>query len=256
MGLLYNNTVHQCNFTAITDGIKSNGIKIGLTVSESSPAAMSVAVAVGSCTIDAVEYATVAIQNVSITNGDATYGRYDIITYDATADGPACVIGTPAAVPKPPSIPAGDILLGVVYIAQLESTSITNADIEEGRIEIGSVPTGIISMWHGLISAIPSGYLLCDGTNGTPDLRARFVRGAAALSEAGSVGGSDTHQLSIAEMPAHTHAVGADTSAGGSSTCFDRGDIRDSSNTSDSTGGDGAHNNMPAFYEILYIMKT
>lgn len=143
MGLLYNNTVHQCNFTAITDGIENSGIKTGLTVSESSPAAMSVAVAVGSCTIDTVEYSTVAIQNVAITNGDATYGRYDIITYDATADAPACVIGTPAAVPKPPAIPAGDILLGVVYIAQLESTSITNADIEEGRIYINKKLQGV-----------------------------------------------------------------------------------------------------------------
>ena len=37
------------------------------------------------------------------------------------------------------------------------------------------VPTGIISMWSGSIAKIPAGWALCDGSNGTPDLRDRFI---------------------------------------------------------------------------------
>src|SRR6478609_6250644 len=40
------------------------------------------------------------------------------------------------------------------------------------------VPVGVILMWSGAIVAIPAGYALCDGTNGTPDLRKKFVYGA------------------------------------------------------------------------------
>lgn len=38
--------------------------------------------------------------------------------------------------------------------------------------------TGAILLWYGLIATIPSGWRLCDGTNGTPDLRDKFVVGA------------------------------------------------------------------------------
>ncbi len=53
--------------------------------------------------------------------------------------------------------------------------------------------TGLILMWHGLIANIPAGWVLCDGNNGTPDLRESFVKGAAAATEAGASGGSATH---------------------------------------------------------------
>lgn len=54
-------------------------------------------------------------------------------------------------------------------------------------------PSGVILMWNGTIAGIPSGWKLCDGNNGTPDLRSKFVKGAAAGSEAGGTGGSTTH---------------------------------------------------------------
>lgn len=56
-----------------------------------------------------------------------------------------------------------------------------------------SIPAGLIVMWSGLLANIPSGWALCDGTAGTPDLRDRFVRGAAAGADPGATGGTATH---------------------------------------------------------------
>lgn len=54
---------------------------------------------------------------------------------------------------------------------------------------VSSVPTGAILMWSGFIVAIPTGYVICDGTNGTPNLRDRFVVGAGSSYAVGNVGG-------------------------------------------------------------------
>jgi hypothetical protein len=73
------------------------------------------------------------------------------------------------------------------------------------------MPAGVIVMWGGLVSAIPSGWHLCDGAAGTPDLRSRFVKGAAAGQNPGATGGAATHghtvtQPTAANESAHTHA--------------------------------------------------
>lgn len=52
-----------------------------------------------------------------------------------------------------------------------------------------AVPTGSILMWSGSIGSIPSGYVICDGTNGTPDLRDRFIVGAGTSYSVGNNGG-------------------------------------------------------------------
>jgi hypothetical protein len=51
------------------------------------------------------------------------------------------------------------------------------------------IPAGGIIMWSGSIGAIPTGYYLCDGQNGTPDLRDRFVVGAGNTYAVGNTGG-------------------------------------------------------------------
>jgi hypothetical protein len=68
----------------------------------------------------------------------------------------------------------------------------------------GGLPAGIIVMWSGSRAGIPAGWLLCDGTNGTPDLRNRFVMGAAAGEDPGAIAGSATHSHGGL---AHTHTV-------------------------------------------------
>lgn len=72
--------------------------------------------------------------------------------------------------------------------------------------ESGGVPIGCIVMWGGNVDDIPSDWALCDGSNGTPDLRDRFIVGAGSTYAVGDTGGSDTVQLTIAQMPSHSHS--------------------------------------------------
>ena len=67
----------------------------------------------------------------------------------------------------------------------------------------GGLPAGLICMWHGLLANIPTGWVLCDGGNGTPDLRSKFVKGAAAGVDPGATGGAATH--THANHASHTH---------------------------------------------------
>lgn len=71
---------------------------------------------------------------------------------------------------------------------------------------------GMIMMWSGSIDRIPIGWSLCDGTNGTPDLRDRFIVGAGSNYKFNTTGGEATVKLTEAQMPSHTHAGTAQSS--------------------------------------------
>lgn len=68
-----------------------------------------------------------------------------------------------------------------------------------------SVPAGSIIPWYGNLANIPDGFALCDGKNGTPDLRDRFLVGAGNAYKLGNIGGENRHALTIDELPAHNH---------------------------------------------------
>jgi len=85
------------------------------------------------------------------------------------------------------------------------------------QIIAGAVPSGVICIWNGDASSVPAGWAICDGSNGTPDLRDRFVIGAGGSYAQGSNGGSKNviptctftsgaHTLTDAELPSHTHS--------------------------------------------------
>jgi len=144
------------------------------------------------------------------------------------------------------------------------------------------MPSGAIILWSGAASAIPSGYVLCNGSSSTPDLRARFVIGAQGDSgntyDVGDTGGSATHTLTTAEMPSHTHTATSTVTDPSHSHVLPYGDSGsegdgwdgsgDSSTTNSATtgitvattnaatGGGGAHENRPPYYALCYIMKT
>lgn len=100
---------------------------------------------------------------------------------------------------------------------------------------IEGVPSGIIAIWSGAVSAIPSGWVICDGTNGTPNLTGQFVvhadADAAGTYNVGDTGGSNTVTLLEANLPGHTHSVSGTTGNAGTH----------SHTTSGNTGPSGTH---------------
>ena len=79
-----------------------------------------------------------------------------------------------------------------------------------------TLPSGIILLWSGQISNIPSGWALCNGSNGTPDLRNRFIVGAGSTYTVGATGGSDTVTLTTAQMSSHNHTFSGSAASNGS----------------------------------------
>tara|TARA_S200000501_G_C20834390_1_gene748714 strand:+ start:1722 stop:2147 length:426 start_codon:yes stop_codon:yes gene_type:complete len=123
----------------------------------------------------------------------------------------------------------------------------------------GGIPAGGIIIWSGAASAIPSGWVLCDGSNSTPDLRDKFVVGAQNAYAVGATGGS-----ADAIVPNHTHPTSID---GGhvipatAQTTFSYGGAGTYSSTifsmSNPTNGESVTNkNLPPYYALAYIMKT
>lgn len=98
------------------------------------------------------------------------------------------------------------------------------------------IPIGFIGMWAGSIAAVPTGWALCDGTNGTPDLRDRFIVGAGSTYAVGATGGANTVTLTEAQIPSHTHNIALTSSSSGAHTHS----ITDPGHSH--TGGVGAYN--------------
>ena len=82
------------------------------------------------------------------------------------------------------------------------------------------MPIGVIVMWGGQIGQIPSGWQLCDGSNGTPNLRGQFIVGAGGAYNPGDQGGAASVTLDATQMPIHTHGLSGtiNTSAAGGHT--------------------------------------
>lgn len=76
-----------------------------------------------------------------------------------------------------------------------------------------ALPVSAIIRWSGAIANIPSGWQLCDGTNGTPDLRDRFIIGAGSTYSSGNTGGANTIALTAPQIPIHTHTASATLNA-------------------------------------------
>jgi len=150
-----------------------------------------------------------------------------------------------------------------------------------------AVPSGLISMWSGTIATIPTGWVLCNGSNSTPDLRNRFIIGAhsdtagvAYTTITGSntqTGGSKdaivvshTHTATVTD-PGHAHVEqynGGTAGAGNgiSSSGVSVGDTASSASTASavtgisvtnsSTGSSGTNANLVPYYALAFIMKT
>jgi len=141
-----------------------------------------------------------------------------------------------------------------------------------------ALPSGAILLWSGSIGSIPSGYVICDGTNSTPDLRDRFVVAAGNNYSVGQTGGSadaivvsHTHTATVTD-PGHTHTTSPTTAyVGTSPQNAPGGSVANPgtpttlslntattgisvSNASAGVSGTGANN--PLYYALAFIMKT
>lgn len=149
-------------------------------------------------------------------------------------------------------------------------TNLQSADMNDTFA--GLVPVGSVVSWAKTLSGVPqtlsSNFVECDGSvlsdatsplNGVtiPDLNGdnRFMRGSTT---SGATGGEDTHVLTDAEMPNHTHGIGR-ASGNSVTTNYGRalngftslsGDI-----VTSSAGSGAAHENRPPYYEIVWIMR-
>ena len=151
-------------------------------------------------------------------------------------------------------------------------------------------PSGGIILWSGSTASIPSGWVLCNGSNSTPDLRDRFVVGAGSSYAVNATGGASSVTLATSQIPAHNHSASSSssttihdsghshsisavrptesgntisTSTGSTSVTASTNSattgITASTSTSTSignTGGGGSHENRPPYYALAYIMKT
>lgn len=156
------------------------------------------------------------------------------------------------------------------------------------------IPAGIIAMWSGLNSAIPTGWVLCDGQNSTPDLRNRFIVGSGSSYTTGNTGGANSvtsgsagahnHSgvtgstaITEAQLPTHVHTVTIDdagetsqnygTTSG--NVAVSTGSVANTVNTSGIGSGLGhdhtitaelGHTHtvdtLPLYYALAFIMKT
>jgi microcystin-dependent protein len=158
--------------------------------------------------------------------------------------------------------------------SQEKGIEIKNLNIKK---KFNIIQKGMIVAFNG--SKVPEGWVLCDGQNGTPDLRGRFIYGFGKNLglQFGRRGGEETHVLNHNELPSHTHQMN-DSGSHSHSINFGKlkagkHDIMIGKNDGDrlhsltsnnsgnhshnigSSGGNQPHNNMPPYYVFNYIMK-
>lgn len=157
---------------------------------------------------------------------------------------------------------------------QIATTAFVQAAIAAANL----VPSGTIVLWSGSVASIPTGWVLCNGSNSTPDLRNRFVVGAGSTYAVGATGGSadaivvsHTHTATVTD-PGHSHGVspsgvkGYNSSSGGSAGLYNGGETFSTISTNSATtgitvsnsttGSSGTNANLPPYYALCYIMKT
>lgn len=116
----------------------------------------------------------------------------------------------------------------------------------------------IISEWHGTLADIPDGWVLCDGNNGTPDLRYKFIWGAGAEGDIGVSGGFSEHDHNFTSNT-HNHDLTMNLTADG---LDDGSEIIGTLQGPIATDNEVVHGStnlathLPPYYLLAFIMKT
>jgi hypothetical protein len=150
------------------------------------------------------------------------------------------------------------------------------AILQSAPIVTPALPTGSIILWSGSLGSIPTGYVICDGANSTPDLRDRFVIGAGSNYAVAATGGSadaivvtHTHTAtSVVTDPGHVHTQIGSAPGLAAMSSVGSAAIANSTNTGSAVTGitvattnanagtSGTNANLPPYYALAYIMKT
>jgi microcystin-dependent protein len=118
--------------------------------------------------------------------------------------------------------------VGIGIVAPQEKLHVNGQIKATGFKGYGITPVGGIIMWSGAINAIPDGWALCNGQNGTPDLQERFVVGAGATDNTSVAGtgqyavnakaGTNSVVLLTNQIPSHNHTYSGTTTTNGNHT--------------------------------------
>jgi len=135
------------------------------------------------------------------------------------------------------------------------------------------VPKGAIIMWSGPIASIPTGWALCDGSNGTPNLKDRFIVAMGNEHPLGQTGGSSAHSHTAGALKSQAHAhtihrfqeASMDnpdkdgficlTKAGHHGETFPRDFSTEAGGALPILGESAPASNVPPFYALAFIMK-
>jgi hypothetical protein len=143
----------------------------------------------------------------------------------------------------------------------------TNLDVAQA---VYAVPSGGIIMWSGSVASIPTGWFLCNGANGTPNLLNRFVIAAGSTYAVASTGGSadaivvsHTHAATVTD-PGHVHGGVLNFTGTALTGPNDRGSTNTNTSSAvtgitvanSTTGSSGTNANLPPYYALAFIMKS
>ena len=120
---------------------------------------------------------------------------------------------------------------------------------------VESFVTGMIIAWYGASNAIPTGFVLCDGNNNTPDLRDRFIIGAGNNYNVGVTGGSKDAVLVSHFHTTLNYVARSNYAEPRNFGVGTDGNLNSTGNT-DTKGEDGTNKNLPPYHALCYIMKT
>ena len=110
-----------------------------------------------------------------------------------------------------------DLEPSIIDTSKLDTDAVTTIKIKDKQVTPAKLsdsvsntffPIGGIILWNGATSTIPANFRLCDGQNGTPDLRDRFVVGAGGAYSVNATGGSNQVTLTEAQLATHSHGDG------------------------------------------------
>ena len=219
-----------------------------------------------------------------------------------TTDNSTLTLGSSKLKVKDAGITATQLATDAVITAKIQDGAVTSAKLDAGAVSVlmptgsimsfagASAPTGYLlcdgaaisrSTYSTLFGLLATTYGSGDGSStfNIPDLRGRVIAGQDDMGGSsanrltgltggvdgdvlGGSGGAETHTLSTAEMPAHTHGglTNIDPNGGDGGSASDPGTDYVTSNgagtVSGSTGGGGAHNNVQPTFILNYIIKT